>query len=172
MFEKDYYYDSALWAYHSAITVGDGASNTFNPNGLCKRNQVVTFLWRAAGSPEPAETKSPFTDVQKGDYFYKAVLWAVEKGITVGMEADRFGPEQSCTRAQVAAFLWRYAGEPKHSAAANPFQDVAQAEYYYDAVLWAAENGITEGDGSAATFNPDGKCTRAQIVTFLYRFMG
>ena len=113
---------------------------------------------------------NPFKDIIETDYYYTAVLWAVEEGITKGIEADEFGPEESCTRAQVAAFLYRYDGENKVDTE-NPFKDLVEGEYYIPAVLWAVENGITQGDGSGDIFNPDGTCTRAQIVTFLHRYM-
>ena len=168
--EEDYFFDSALWAVEEGITVGDGAENTFNPEGDCLREQVVTFLWRAAGEPEPETTKNPFKDIVEADYFYKAVLWAYENDIVKGVEVNEFGPKQSCTRAQVAAFLFRYDGS-KAVQTRNPFTDLVETEYYVSAVLWAVENGITKGDGSETTFNPNGTCTRAQIVTFLYRYL-
>ena len=164
----DYYLAPVLWAAQEKITVGTTAS-TFSPEELCTRAQVVTFLWRAFGQPEPTGTVSPFTDVKTDDWFCKAVLWAVEEGITIGMGGNRFGAEETCTRAQVATFLYRAADEPGHQVADNPFIDLAE-DWYVSPVLWAYETGITKGDGAANTFNPDGKCTRAQIVTFLYRF--
>ena len=170
VFSSDWYCTPVLWAVNKGITMGT-TETTFGPEDFCTRAQVVTFLWRAAGSPEPTKTNNPFTDVKESDYFYKPVLWAVENGITVGTSATTFGSEETCTRAQVATFLWRTAGKPAGSGE-NPFTDVPGAEYYAEPVVWAVANGITQGDGSATTFNPAGKCTRAQIVTFLYRFMG
>ena len=169
--DTDYFYDSALWAVKEGITVGDGAENTFKPGGKCIRAQVVTFLWRAAGEPEPASVVNPFTDVNETDYYYKAVLWAVEQEIAVGTSETTFSPGAACTRAQVAAFLYRFDGENQVESD-NPFVDLVETEYYVPAVLWAVKNGITQGDGEPDTFNPNGTCTRGQIVTFLYRYMG
>ena len=167
-----YYYDAVEWAVTNNITNGYGSDTIFNPDGTCTRGQVVTFLWRANGSPEPASMNNPFTDVKSSDYYYKAVLWAVENGITAGYGSDTiFNPDGACTRGQVATFLWRAEGQPGMSHATNPFTDVTADEFYYDAVLWAVENGITNGYGSDTIFNPDGVCTRGQIVTFLYRAM-
>ena len=158
------------WAVANNITQGTGAGK-FSPEDDCTRAQVVTFLWRAAGEPMPESTVNPFTDVSSSDWFYNAVLWAVENNITVGVGGGKFGTEQTCTRAQVATFLWRTAGEPQHHVVDDPFIDLAE-DWYVDPVLWAFENQITQGDGAANTFNPAGECTRAQIVTFLYRYMG
>ncbi len=162
-----YYYEPVLWAYENGITAGATAT-TFNPDGNCTRAQVVTFLWRAAGKPEPTTTNNPFTDVDSDDYFYKAVLWAVEEGVTAGATATTFNPKGACNRAQVVTFMYRAAGSPAVSGADNPFADVPADKYYHDAVLWAVENGITSGI-SATKFAPNNTCTRAQIVTFLYR---
>ena len=140
---------------------------TFNPNGNCQRAQVVTFLWRAAGSPEPTKNENPFTDVKETDFYYKAVLWAVEKGITNGLTADTFGPFALCNRAQVVTFLWRAMGSPA-STADVAFTDVVPGQFYSTAVAWAVENGITNGI-SATEFGVGGTCNRAQVVTFLYR---
>ena len=141
---------------------------TFNPNGECQRAVVVTFLWRAAGSPEPTTTENPFTDVKEGDFFYKAVLWAVEKGITNGISANQFGPLVQCNRAQVVTVLYRAMGNPAVTSTENPFLDVNVADWYGPAVLWAVENGITNGM-SANQFGVTTICNRAQVVTFLYR---
>lgn len=164
-----YYFDTIRWAAVNGITTGT-TDFTFEPDAPCTRAQVVTFLWRACGSRKPTATVNPFSDVREGSYYYDAVLWAVERGITNGVGDGLFGTELTCTRAQVATFLHRAAGTPGYASTENPFSDVKQ-DYYYDAVLWAAENGITNGDGDAHSFNPDGKCTRGQIVTFLYRAM-
>ena len=164
--KSDYYYDAVIWAVENGITAGTSATK-FSPNATCTRGQVVTFLWRAAGQPEPNTKVNPFSDVKSSDYFYKAVLWAVENGITAGTRAAKFSPNAACTRAQVATFLWRAEGEPDASGT-NPFSDVKSSEYYYKAVLWAVENGITAGT-SATKFSPNAACTRGQIVTFLYR---
>ena len=165
--EGAYYYDAVLWAVENGITAGTSAT-TFSPAVGCTRAQVVTFLWRTAGEPAPTTSNAPFTDVAKGTYYYSAVLWAVEKGITAGTSATTFSPDDTCTRAQIVTFLWRYKGQPEPVAANNPFSDVYKSAYYAKAVLWAAENGVTSGT-SASTFSPDDTCTRAQVVTFLYR---
>ncbi|MBQ7801938.1 MAG: S-layer homology domain-containing protein [Oscillospiraceae bacterium] len=168
--KKDFYYDAVLWAVNEGITNGYGADDIFNPNGECTRGQIVTFLWRAAGSPEPESTSTTFTDISKKDFYYKAVLWAVENGITDGYGSRyTFNPDGICTRGQVVTFLWRYENKPAPQSSANPFKDVKSGAFYYKAVLWAVENGITNGYGSDDVFNPDGECTRGQIVTFLYR---
>ena len=168
--EVDAYYDIPVrWAVEKGITNGIG-ENLFAPEDECTRGQVVTFLWRAAGSPEPASLENPFTDVESDAYYYKAVLWAVENGITAGYGSESiFNPDGVCNRGQVATFLWRAALKPGMSDVENRFTDIASDAYYYDAVLWAVENGITNGYGSDTIFNPEGNCTRGQIVTFLYR---
>ena len=164
-----YYYEPVLWAvgHEPQITNGIDATH-FGPDQKCTRAQVVTFLWRAEGQPEPTLVVSPFSDVKDDAYYYKAVLWAVEKNITTGTSADKFSPDQSCTRAQVVTFMNRSKGSPKAGSETNPFNDVFAADYYYDAVLWAVENDITKGT-SVTTFSPNQICTRGQIVTFLYR---
>ncbi len=161
--------DAVLWAVEENITTGTSAT-TFDPNGKCARAIVVTFLWRAAGSPEPTTTVNPFTDVNEGDFFYKAVLWAVENGITNGTSATTFNPSELCNRAQVVTFLYRAMNNPEVNSAENPFSDVDPAEWYGPAVLWAVENGITNGMGDGI-FGVGTVCTRAQVVTFLYRAM-
>ena len=128
----------------------------------------MTFLWRAAGKPEPTMTGNPFTDVSEGDFYYKAVLWAVENGITNGTDAAHFSPMGVCNRAQVVTFLWRALGQPGFEAAEQPFTDVPAGSFYEQPVLWAVENGITAGM-TATSFGPNANCNRAQIVTFLYR---
>ena len=167
--ESQYYFDPVYWAVDKGITTGTSAAK-FSPDVGCTRAQVVTFLWRAAGEPEPETTENPFADVKENAYYYKAVLWAVEKGITKGTTATTFRPDQTCTRGQIVTFLWRYSDQPKTEKAENPFADVAAGEYYTDAVLWAVEKGITTGT-TPTTFRPGATCTRAQIVTFLYRAM-
>ena len=164
--EGSFYYDPVLWALKQGITTGATAT-TFNPNGQCQRAQVVTFLWRAAGSPEPASTVNPFTDVKETDFYYKAVLWAVEQKITNGLTATTFGPFALCNRAQVVTFLWRAMGSPASSAQVS-FTDVQPGQFYSTAVAWAVEKGITNGI-SATEFGVGGICNRAQVVTFLYR---
>ncbi len=165
----EYYYDAVMWAANEGITGGTGA-NTFSPNANCTRGQVVTFLHRMIGSPEPAAITLPFTDVSDSDYFCKPVKWAYGSKITGGTSDTAFSPYANCTRGQVVTFLWRTAGQPEPNSNKNPFTDVKADSYYYNAVLWAVENGITGGTG-ADTFSPDADCTRAQVVTFLYRFI-
>ena len=161
-----YYALPVDWAVQNGITNGVSAT-TFVPNAYCTRAQIVTFLWRAAGEPNPTDTENPFVDVTSDDYFYEAVLWAVENGITNGVSDDIFAPNASCSRAQIVTFLWRAQGEPA-PANTNPFHDVSVEDYFCNAVVWAMENGITNGsDGT--TFSPKSSCTRAQSVTFLYR---
>lgn len=164
--ESAYYYGAVNWAVSKGVTSGTSAT-TFNPNGICTRAQTVTFLWRAMGSPEPTTTSNPFTDVSADAYYYKAVLWAVEKGITSGTGATAFSPDAVCSRSQVVTFLWRAEGKPTVNYAMS-FTDVAADAYYAEAVRWAVSEGITGGT-SATTFAPVGNCSRAQIVTFLYR---
>ena len=161
-----YYEDAVDWAVGNGITQGTDATH-FSPDGICTRAQAVTFLWRAAGSPKPETRTMPFTDVPVGSYYYDAVLWAVENGITKGTSDTTFSPNMTCTRAQIVAFLWRSEKSPA-AGTANPFADVKSAAYYADAVLWAAKKDITKGTTNT-TFSPDADCTRAQIVTFLWR---
>ena len=170
--EDAYFAAPVAWAVENGITNGTDVG-TFSPDNTCTRGQVVTFLWRANGSPEPQSADNPFTDVKEDDYFFKAVLWAKEKGITSGTSADKFSPEQGCTRAQVVTFLWRAEGKPAPAGTDNPFTDISAGQYYTDAVLWAVSHApqITNGT-SDTTFSPDKTCTRGQIVTFLYRDLG
>ncbi|MBQ1303177.1 MAG: S-layer homology domain-containing protein [Firmicutes bacterium] len=168
--ESDYFYEAVKWALHESITKGTDDTH-FSPEQACTRAQVVTFLWRGAGSPEPSASTNPFSDVKAEDYFYKAVLWAVEKNITKGMSETEFAPESPCTRAQVVTFLHRYEETPAPGSITNPFTDVAASDYFYNAVLWAVDKNITKGM-TETTFEPNLSCTRAQIVTFLYRDMG
>ena len=164
---KGSYYEEAVnWAVAQGITTGTTAT-TFSPNATCTRAQAVTFLWRAAGSPTPQSRAMPFTDVAEGSYYHDAVLWAVEQGITVGTSAATFSPDAKCTRAQIVTFLWRSQKSPV-AGSVNPFTDVAADAYYADAVLWAVNEDITNGT-SPTTFSPDADCTRAQIVTFIWR---
>ena len=163
-------YDAVKWAVGKDITGGTSAT-TFAPNATCTRAQTVTFLWRAMGSPAPTGTVNPFTDVSADAYYYKAVLWAVEQGITGGTSATTFTPDATVSRAQAVTFLWRAAGKPA-ATAASPFADAADSQqYYYDAVLWAVSKGVTSGK-TATAFAPYDPCTRAQIVTFLFRDLG
>ena len=161
-----YYEDAVDWAVGNGITQGTDATH-FAPDGICTRAQAVAFLWRAAGSPKPETRTMPFTDVPAGSYYYDAVLWAVENDITKGTSDTTFSPNMTCTRAQIVAFLWRSEKSPA-AGTANPFADVKSAAYYADAVLWAVKENITRGTTNT-TFSPDADCTRAQIVTFLWR---
>ena len=163
-----YYEDAVVWAVEKGITSGTSAV-TFDPNGNCTRAQAVTFLWRAAGSPAPKTKVMPFTDVPSGSYYYDAVLWAMEQGITKGTSDTAFSPNASCTRAQIVTFLWRANGSPVVSGN-SAFTDVASDAYYAAAVTWAEKNGVTGGIGGGL-FGSNNNCTRAQIVTFLYRAM-
>ncbi|MDY5906128.1 MAG: S-layer homology domain-containing protein [Anaerovoracaceae bacterium] len=160
-----YYYDAVKWAVDKGVTNGK-ISNLFGSDDPCTRAQIVTFLWRAAGSPAASASVS-FTDVKDSDYYAKAVAWAVEKGITNGTGDGKFSSDDTCTRAQCAAFLYRAAGLPEVTDAAA-FSDVAADAYYAQAVAWAEKNGITNGLGNGK-FGSDNSCTRAQIITFLYR---
>ena len=162
-----FFYEPVMWAIENGITSGT-TPTTFGPNDKCMRAHVVTFLWRAVGSPEPTRTDNPFVDVKPTDFYYKPVLWALENGITSGMDATHFGPTSYCNRAQVVTFLYRTMGNPDVGAATNPFTDVAAGSFYEKPVLWAVENGVTAGL-SATSFGPNSICNRAQIVTFLYR---
>ena len=161
-----YFYKAVMWAVENGVTTGVSASR-FDPNGVCTRAQAVTFLWRAAGSPAPETSTMPFTDVPVGSYYYDAVLWAVENGITKGTSDTTFSPNMTCTRAQIVTFLWRSEKSPA-AGTANPFADVKSTAYYAGTVLWAVREDITKGTTST-TFSPDADCTRAQIVTFLWR---
>ena len=161
-----YYEDAVDWAVENGITQGTDDTH-FSPDGICTRAQAVTFLWRAAGSPAPKTNTMPFTDVNAGSYYYDAVLWAVENGITEGTSDTTFSPNMTCSRAQIVTFLWRSEKSPA-AGSLNPFADVKSSAYYADAVLWAVKENITKGTTNT-TFSPDADCTRAQIVTFLWR---
>ena len=161
-----YYEDAVDWAVENGITKGTDDTH-FSPDGICTRAQAVTFLWRAAGSPKSETRAMPFTDVPVGSYYYDAVLWAVENGITKGTSDTTFSPNTTCTRAQIVAFPWRSEKSPA-AGTTNPFADVKSDAYYADAVLWAVKKNITKGTTST-TFSPNADCTRAQIVTFLWR---
>ena len=168
--EDAYYFESVLWAVEEGITTGTTAT-TFAPDASCTRAQMVTFLWRAAGKPEAKTAENPFTDVKEGAYYYEAVLWAYENGITTGVTKSLFAPDKTCTRAEAITFLWRAEGKPEHNDAEltdYPFTDTDTKAYYADAILWGLTEGITNGKGNGI-FAPDESCTRAQIVTFLFR---
>ena len=163
-----YYANAVSWAVNHNPVITNGTSATqFSPNAYCTRAQAVTFLWRAMGCPNSVMQYCPFTDVKRNSWYDKAVMWANEKGITTGTSAARFSPDTRCTRAQIVTFLWRAMGRPG-SSAGSPFRDVDAGSYYAAAVRWANQKGITTGT-SATKFSPDAYCTRAQIVTFLYR---
>ena len=164
-----YYADAVKWAVDRGITNGQ-TTTLFGAEASCTRAQIVTFLWRAAGSPVPQTTKNPFTDLSEDAYYYQAVLWAMEQGITVGTTETTFDPDQTCTRGEAVTFLHRNAGEPV-AAGNHGFQDVNGSDYYDNAVQWAREKNITSGT-TETTFSPNARCTRGQIVTFLYRNLG
>ncbi|MBP3659845.1 MAG: discoidin domain-containing protein [Oscillospiraceae bacterium] len=167
--ENSYFIDAVLWAIENGVT--SGISETlFGPNGNCMRAHAVTFLWRAVGSPEPTSTANPFQDVTESDYFYKAVLWAVENNITAGVDSTHFGPALKCNRAQIITFLYRTKGSPAVEGEAS-FVDVGEGAFYAPAVAWAVNNGIATGVDETH-FAPTGICNRAQMVTFLYRAFG
>ena len=163
----DFFFDPVAWAVEKNITAGT-TPTTFDPNGQCMRAVVVTFLWRAAGEPKATITENPFTDIVEGEFYYDAVLWAYENGITAGISADKFGPFEKCSRAQVVTFLWRSQNKPAATSTEVPFTDVVATEFYAPAVAWAVENGITAGL-TPTTFGVNEICNRAQVVTFLYR---
>ena len=169
---SDFFYEPVKWAVNNKITNGT-SSTTFSPYKNCNRAEIVTFLWRAAGSPEPTVTRNPFTDVNsvRDASYYKAILWASQKGITAGTNATTFSPYQECTRSQIVTFLYRYAGKPSGNYT-NPFKDVSSVNEasYYNAILWAVGKGITQGT-STTTFSPYASCTRGEAVTFLYRYV-
>ena len=165
--DDNWAHDPIDWAYFNGITSGKTA-NTFAPKATVTRAEVVSFLYKAMGSPEPAITENPFTDVAEGKYYYNPVLWAVGTGVTTGATPTSFAPRKNCTRAQIVSFLWNAAGKPEPVTQENPFPDVSASKYYYKAVLWAYENNIT-GGVSATAFGPSRVCTRAQTVTFLYK---
>ena len=165
--EGSFYYSSVLWALSHIPQVTNGVDEThFSPDATCTRAQVVTFLWRAKGCPAASASERTFKDVSDG-YYSAAVAWAVEAGVTEGLDSSHFGPEHFCTRAQVVTFLWRAAGCPKPADAGNPFEDIGSS-YYAEAVAWAVETGVTKGKDEAH-FAPDATCTRAEVVTFLSR---
>ncbi len=163
--EDDYFAAAVGWAIENGITEGTSAT-TFSPNDVTTREQYVTFLWRAAGSPEPAEGDCPFEDLDSDEYYYKAVLWAYQQGITKGVSATEFGTGKEVSRGQAVTFLYRYKGIKEYNLV--PFNDVDSGDYFYDAVVWAYDEGVTDGT-SPTTFSPDKDCLRCQTVTFLYR---
>jgi hypothetical protein len=164
--EESYYYGAVDWAVLKGIVKGVD-EDSFGPTDLCKRDQVITFLWRAAGCPEPEGSVSGFGDIDADAFYYKAALWAAEQGIALG-SGGLFDPEGTVTRAQAVTFIWRSAGSPEPAGSASPFSDLDENAYYYKAVLWAAEQGIALGKGGGV-FDPDGDCKRSEVVTFIYR---
>ena len=169
--DSAYYAEAVLWAVRNGITTGTG-DGRFRPKKTCTRAEIVTFLYAAAGRPEISSAENPFTDVKKKDWFYQAAVWAKEAGITGGTGDGKFQPNKVCTRAEVATFLYALAGRPEIESTENPFTDVKKKDYFYKAVLWAVENGITGGTGDGTTFEPKKSCTRGEIVTFLYKAVG
>ena len=162
--------EAVAWAVENGITTGTSPT-TFSPDKNCTREQVVTFLWRTVGCPEPESSDMPFNDVKEGKYYYDAVLWAYQNDITTGVSPDRFGVGSECTREQVVTFLYRtarYAGMPEYEGTTD-FSDVPEGKYYYIPVAWAYDNGITTGT-SPTTFGVKKPCVRGMIVTFLKRY--
>lgn len=162
-----YYTDAVVWAVKNGVTSGTSAT-TFSPNKSCTRAEIVTFLWKAVGSPSVSGS-NPFKDVKSSDYYYKAVQWAVQNGVTSGTSATTFSPNKKCTRGEVVTFLWSEAGKPSTTNTIS-FRDVSSSAFYYKAIKWAVKYGITSGT-SAASFSPENVCTRAEVVTFLYKYM-
>ncbi len=166
----NFFYTAVRWAVERGITNGTTAT-TFSPNQACTRAQMVMFLWRSQGMPMPSVSASPFVDADPSANYYTAMLWAVERGITNGTTPRTFEPYAPCTRAQMVMFLWRVAGRPTPTQTSCPFTDINVNENYYVPMLWAVERGITNGT-TATTFSPYQACTRAQMVMFLYRYLG
>lgn len=167
--ENNRFYDSILWAYNNGITTGK-TEDTFAPEEGVTRAQFVTFLWRAAGEPEPASQENPFTDVGPNNRFLKAILWAYHAGITAGKTDTTFCPDDICTREQIVMFLYRHAGSPELTQAEEHFEDVGEGNRFRKAIIWANTEGITAGK-TENTFDPTGICNRAQVVMFLYRYL-
>ena len=173
--ESVYYYKPVYWAKAVGVTTGRSGTNLFDPNATCTRAEIVTFLWRAAGKPEPESETCQFDDVSSEAYYNQSVQWAYEQGITTGRRnTNNFDPKATCTRREIVTFLWRFAGRPEPGAETSKFTDITdESAYYYKAVLWAVEKDITTGKASSnyTTFDPLGLCTRGMSVTFLYRYM-
>lgn len=165
--ESDFHYQAVIWALEHNITSGYNPE-TFGTFDGCTRGQIVTFLWRCAGSPKVENVENTFKDVPASSYYYDAILWAVDQGITYGYNSETFAPDDGCTRGQIVTFLWRASGSEASKDGSNPFKDVHAGDYYYDSVLWAVKQKITSGV-SADSFAPNANCTRAEAVTFLYR---
>ena len=164
--ESAYYRKAVEWAWENGIVAGT-SETTFSPEDNATRGQMITYLWIAAGSPEPETAENPFKDISESDYFYKPALWAYEKGIASGVSAGEFGPDRTVTRGQAMTFLYGAAGRP--AAGSEPFSDVNDGDYFKDAVAWAYGEGITSGT-SADRFSPEADCLRCQIITFLYLY--
>jgi len=167
--KKDFWYNPTYELNAKGVVKGYADQTEFRPANECSRAQMVTFLWRLAGSPEPTKKETSFKDVKSTDYFFKPVIWAVEKGITTGVSKTKFAPSGICTRAQTVTFLWRMAGKPAPKADKCKFTDVKSGDYFYKATIWASEKKIVAGY-SDNTFKPSGKCLRRQMVTFLYKY--
>lgn len=167
VFPGDYYYEPVLWAVENGVVKGTKPT-AFDPQSGCTRGQAITMVWRAAGSPKPAAAVSPFIDVKETDYCFPAIMWAVEKGIGSEIGEGIFAANASCARGQFLTFLHRAAGCPKATKREHSFLDIKETDFYYEAALWAIENGIAGGMGEGA-FGPYALCNRAQVVTFLYR---
>lgn len=167
--KKDFWFKPTNYLTAKGVVKGYDKQTTFRPNAECSRAQMVTFLWRLQGEPAPKAKSTSFKDVKKDDYYFKAVIWAVEKGITTGVSKTKFNPTGACTRAQTVTFLWRMANKPTVKGASNPFSDVKKTDYFYKAVIWASAKKIVAGYDNG-TFKPQGKCLRRQMVTFLYKY--
>ena len=165
-----YYYEPVYWAVKNGVTTGI-TKDKFKPFTVCNRAQTITFIWRANGCPEPESTENPFTDVDPEAFYYKAVLWGIENEIVAGKTATTFAPNDPCTRSQVVLFLWRDAGCPVPETTVNPFTDVQEGSAFYNAILWASENNITQGV-KKDVFGIKSSCVRAQLITFIYRALG
>ena len=163
----DFWYEPTYYLSGLGVVKGYDKGTKFKPDNDCTRAQMVTFLWRLNGSPKPKSKKVSFTDIKSGEYYYNAVLWAVEKGITT--DAKKFNPGGVCTRGMTVTFLWRMAGKPSVGKAKCKFSDVKKSDYFYEAVIWASSKKIVAGY-SDGTFKPAGKCARRQMVTFLYKY--
>jgi len=171
--ESLYFFAPVYWAAQNGITTGRSGGLTFDPNATCTRAEIVAFLWRLAGKPT-VSCENPFSDISKDAYYYNAVLWAYNNGITTGRRGgEMFDPNGTCTRREIVTFLWRYVGKPTPKSMDSKFTDIKDSSaYYYKAVLWAVEQGITTGKKATnyTTFDPLGECTRAMSVTFIYRY--
>ncbi|MCR4671491.1 MAG: S-layer homology domain-containing protein [Saccharofermentans sp.] len=166
---KDFWYAPTNYLTAAGVVKGYDKQTKFKPANECSRAQMVTFLWRLNGSPNPKSKTTTFKDIETSDYYYKPVLWAVEKGITTGVTKEKFNPKGICTRAQTVTFLWRMANKPEPKAKTSKFTDIKAKDYFYKAAIWASEKKILAGYADN-TFRPDGHCLRRQMVTFLYKY--